>query len=189
MVIADIGEFFYALAERFFCLKLIQIGAFVFQRIEIPLHRRVIIWLSRLTHALRHMDGFAEFHICLWCILGTLITVQDQFPFQCRLWIQRFLQCTDCKVTGDLAVRDTGNNTPVMQFKDGAVISYFMIRKEQISKICTPFLIYFVCGEVLIQLIFKCLVRLPMFIIRFFGRTIECSPSSVFIYLCMAVKL
>lgn len=84
MIITDTGKFFYALIECFFCLELIQISTFIFQSVEISLHRRVVIWVSRLAHALRHMDRFAELYKCLGCVLGTLVTVQDQFFFQCR---------------------------------------------------------------------------------------------------------
>lgn len=62
MVIADIRKFFYRLIERFLCPKFIQIGAFVFQSVEVSLHWRVVIWVSCLTHALGYMDRFAEFY-------------------------------------------------------------------------------------------------------------------------------
>ena len=104
-------------AQRFLGLKLIQIFTFFFQRVEISLPRCVVIRISCFAHALRHVHGFAVFLKCFWCIPGSLIAVQDQPPFDCRLRIKRFQQCADCKVTGDVAVC-----------------------KEQICKVRTPFL-------------------------------------------------
>lgn len=44
----------------------------------------------------------------------------------------------------------------------------FVVCKEQIRNVSTPFLIHFIRSEVLFQLIFKYLVRLSSFITRFF---------------------
>lgn len=56
MIIIDIRKFFHCLAERFLGLKLIQICTFVFQRVEISLHRCVVIRISCFAHALSHRD-------------------------------------------------------------------------------------------------------------------------------------
>lgn len=65
VVVADICKFFYRLIERLFCLKFIQIRAFIFQRIKISSHWRTVIRVPCLTHALFYMDGFTEFYKCL----------------------------------------------------------------------------------------------------------------------------
>ncbi len=107
----------------------------------VMIHWCIIVWISGFTHTLDYMDRFAELHKCLGCILGTLIAVKDQFPFDLRLGIQGFLQCPYCKITGDTAVGYAGNHTPVIQVYDCAVVSHFVVCKKQIYKISTPFLV------------------------------------------------
>ena len=85
MVIGDIRKFFHGLIKCFLCLKLIQIGTFIFQGVKVSLHWCIVIWVSSFAHALCHMDRFAEFHKCPGGVLGTLIAVQNQFPFDCWL--------------------------------------------------------------------------------------------------------
>ncbi len=82
------------------------------------------------------------------------------------LGFQRFPERPDRKVTGDVAVRYAGNHTPVMQIYNGAVIAYFMIRKEQIGEIRAPFPVDFICCEILVQLIIEYLMRVSMLISR-----------------------
>ena len=42
--------------------------------------------IRKFFHGLiKYMDRFAEFHKCLGCVLGTLIAMQNQFSFDCRL--------------------------------------------------------------------------------------------------------
>ena len=62
MVVGDIGEFFYYLVHLLLRPEFIQIGAFVFQGVEIPFHRRIVVRVSGFAHALGHMDGFAELY-------------------------------------------------------------------------------------------------------------------------------
>ena len=83
----------------------------------------------------------AELHKCPGCILGILIAVEDQSPFDLRLGIQGFLQCPYCKVTGDTAVSHAGDHTPVIQVYDRAVVSHFVVCEKQICKISTSFLV------------------------------------------------
>ena len=64
MVVGDIGEFFYYLVHLLLRPEFIQIGAFVFQGVEIPFHRRIVVRVSRFAHALGHTSGFTEFHKC-----------------------------------------------------------------------------------------------------------------------------
>lgn len=95
VIIADIRKFLKSLIEWFFRLKLIWIRAFVFQSINIPFHWCIIVRISCHAHALSHMDGFAEFYKCLWYILWALVTMENQFPFDLRLWIRCFLRCAN----------------------------------------------------------------------------------------------
>ncbi len=46
MVVCDIGKFFHCLVQRLLCLALVQIDAFVFQCVEIPFHRCVVVRAS-----------------------------------------------------------------------------------------------------------------------------------------------
>lgn len=116
--------------------------------------------------------------------------MKAQLPFDRRLGIQRFLQGADCKVAGDVAVCDAGNNTLVMQAYDGAVVPHFVVRKEQIGKAGAPFLIHFIRSEVLLQLVFKYFVRFPVFMARFYraddGTQTELGIH-IFVYSCGTV--
>ena len=60
MVVDHISEFLYFLIQFFLRPKLIQVGAFVLQGVEIPLHHRIIVGVSGLAHALGDLHGFAE---------------------------------------------------------------------------------------------------------------------------------
>jgi len=62
MVVGGIGEFFHCLIQFLLRLEFIQVGAFVLKCVEVPLHWRIVVWVSGLTHALGHMVGFAEFY-------------------------------------------------------------------------------------------------------------------------------
>ncbi len=55
MIAGHIGEFL--LRPEF-----IQIGAFVLQGVEVPLHWRIIVWVSGFAHALGHMGRPAELY-------------------------------------------------------------------------------------------------------------------------------
>lgn len=123
MVIMDISKFLHCLIKGFLCPELIQIRAFIFQSVEISFHRRVVIRASRLTHALRHMDGFTKFHKRLGCILRALIAVERQISLDCRLRIQGFLQRADRQIAGDPAVGNAGDHAPVMQIYNGANVA------------------------------------------------------------------
>lgn len=150
MVIVDICKFFHRLIKFFFCSKLIQIGTFIFQSVKVSLHWCIVTGASCFAHALCHMDRFAKSNKCLRCILRTLVTVQNEPTLNYRLRIQGFLQCTDCKATGNMAAGNAGCNTPVMQVYNGAIISYLIIIKKQTGKVCTPFFIYFICHKILV---------------------------------------
>ena len=64
MVVSGISEFLHGLVQLLLRPKFIEVGAFILQGIEIPLHRRIVIWVSGLAHALGYMDRFAEFYVC-----------------------------------------------------------------------------------------------------------------------------
>ena len=78
MVVSDIGEFLHGLVQFLLCAKFIQVGTFIFQRVEIPLHGRIIIRIPCFAHTLAYMDRFAEFDESFCGILAPLVTVQDQ---------------------------------------------------------------------------------------------------------------
>lgn len=121
MVICVICKFLYCPVKRFFCMKFVQFYAFIFLRVKLPLHRRIIVRISSFAHALGYMGGFTEFYKRFWCVLGTLIAVQDQSVFNLWLCIQWFLQRTDRKVAANAAIGYAGNNTPVMQVNNVGV--------------------------------------------------------------------
>ena len=81
-------------------------------------------------------------------------------------------------------VRNTRNDAAVIQIKNTAVITYLPIFQEQISKICTPFLIRPLSSEVLGQLIIKYLMWLPMHILRLFRTDNRIQPH-LFIHILM----
>lgn len=89
-----------------------------------------------------------------------------------------------------MAIRDAGYHAAVIEVYDYAVIAYIPILQEQAGKICTPFLVGFLRSEVLFELVFKYFMGGgPGFVPGFLGRTMERSPSSVFIYLWMVAAL
>lgn len=65
MVVGDIDKFLYCPVQFFLCPESLQVGTSILQHVEMPLHRRVVIWVSSLAHALGHMDRFAELYECL----------------------------------------------------------------------------------------------------------------------------
>lgn len=85
------------------------------------------------------------------------------------LGIQSLPQGADRQVTGDLTVRYAGNHAAVIEVDDSAVVSYISIFQEQIGEICTPFLVWPVRAEVLLQTIFEHFVGFPGLCPRLFG--------------------
>ena len=54
----------------------------------------------------------------------------------------------DCKITCDMPICYTGDNTSIMQIYDCTVVAYFMVFQKQIGKIGTPFLtVLSLCGH------------------------------------------
>ena len=99
------------------------------------------------------------------------------------------MQGPDCKIAGDAPVCNAGHHAAVMEVYDGAVIADIPVFQEQICEIRAPFLVGFLSSEVLFQLVFKYFVGFPGFVPGFLGRTIECRPNSLFIYLWTVVRL
>ena len=58
MAVSGISEFLRGLVQFLLRPKFIEVGAFIFQSIEISLHRRIVVWVSGFAHALCHMDRF-----------------------------------------------------------------------------------------------------------------------------------
>jgi hypothetical protein len=54
-----------------------------------------------------------------------------------------------------MTICNTGDNTPVMEVDDAAVVPHIMIFQEQIREIYAPFLIESIYGKVLLQLVIK----------------------------------
>lgn len=72
MVVGGIGEFLHCLVHSLLRPKFVQIGAFVLQSIEIPLHRCIVVWISGLAHALDHVGG-VRIQIVQFLFSGILI--------------------------------------------------------------------------------------------------------------------
>ena len=62
MVEGNIGEFLHGLVQFLLRPKFVQICTLVLQSVEVPLHRRIVVWISGFTHALRHMGRFTKFY-------------------------------------------------------------------------------------------------------------------------------
>ncbi len=82
-----------------------------------------------------------------------------------------------------MAVRNAGSHTAVMRIDDCVVVAYFIAFLKQIGEVRALFLIDGVCMKFLISFIFKDFMGLPRSYPGFFGRTIDFSPNSAFIYL------
>ncbi len=62
MIVGRIGEFLHSLVQFLLRPEFIQVGAFVLQGVEVPLHWRIIVWVSGFAHALGHMGRPAELY-------------------------------------------------------------------------------------------------------------------------------
>ena len=60
IVVGNIGEFLHGLVHLFLRPKFVQIYTFVLQSVEVPLHRRIVIWISGFLHVPSHMGRFAK---------------------------------------------------------------------------------------------------------------------------------
>ena len=104
MIIMHIRKFFYRRIKFRFRAVIMLIDSFRFQCIEISLHWCIIIRISGFAHALG--DSFLDTEFCELpgCVLASLI------------------RC-------DIPIRDTCNNTPVIQVYNGTVITLSSIRQ------------------------------------------------------------
>ena len=168
MIIGNICEFLHCLVQTFLRSEFVHVRAFILQRVEVPLHGRVVIRISGFAHALRNMSRFAEFDERFGSVLCALVTMQNQFPFTPGLCIQGLPQGADRQVTGNVAVRNAGNHTSVMEVYDAAVVSYLMILQKQVGEIRAPFLIGLIRRKILVQPVFEYLMWFPVFIIQLF---------------------
>lgn len=169
VVIGDVSELLHCPVHVFLRLKIIEAGAFVLQGVEVPLHRGVIVGVSSLAHALCDMDAFTKLRESFRSILAALVAVQDQISFFQMLGIQCFLQGTDCQIAGDEPICYTGHHAPVVEVQDLTVVTHSPIAQEQVSEIRTPFLVWLVPMEILLQLVFKHFVGFSRLCSRLFG--------------------
>ena len=89
--------------------------------------------------------------------------MQDKAALCRVLLFQCFPQGANCQVAGDVPVRYAGHHTPVVQVYDGTVIAHISILQEQVCKIRTPFLVWSVCPEILLQTVLEHFVWFPRF--------------------------
>ena len=118
--------------------------------------------------------------------------MQNQFPLNGWLGIQRLLQCTNGKLAGNMPVCNAGDHAPVIEIYDAAIVSHFMVLQEQICEICAPFLIPFIRSKVLFDLVFKHFMCFSMLIIRLFATDNRLKPKfriHIFMYGCGAVVI
>ena len=149
MVVSNISKFLHSLVQFIFRPEFIDVGTFVLQGVEVPLHWRIVVWIPGFAHALGHMDGSAELYESLRCILAPLVAVQDQASLCQMLGIQRLLQGAHGQVAGDVPVRYAGHHAPVIEVYDGAVVPDVPVLQEQVCEIRAPFLVRLVRMEVL----------------------------------------
>lgn len=166
MVVVDVSKFFHSVIQSVIRMEIKEVGAFVFQSVEVSLHRGIIIRTASFAHALCHMDRLTEINKGLGGKLGSLITVQDEFSLQRGVSIQSFLQGTYGQIAGDMAVGDGGDHAAVIQVDNGAVVSYLAVFQEQVSEIRTPLVVDTMGMEILIELVFKHFVGLSVFVAR-----------------------
>ena len=86
----------HCVIERFLILILMKINFFVLQRIEIALHRGVIIRASSLAYALRQIVFLAKVGECLRCVRAALIVMKKQTVASLSLIAECFAKRSDC---------------------------------------------------------------------------------------------
>lgn len=85
MIVSDIRKLLDCRVQFRLCFILMLIDQFVFQRVEIPLHWRIVVWTPCFAHALCDGHVLTVFHEILRCVLASLIRMQDQYAFYRRL--------------------------------------------------------------------------------------------------------
>ena len=96
MVVRGIGKMLNGAIERFLISILMKINFFVLQRIEIALHRGVIIRASSLAHALRQIVFLAKVGERLRCVRAALIAMKNQTVASLSLTAECFAKRSDC---------------------------------------------------------------------------------------------
>lgn len=76
-----------------FCIKFVHIGAFVLQHVNLPLHQRIVIWISGFARALGH------------CAVSGRLLPGVGIP----------MLSVTLRIAGDIAVRYACHYTPVME--------------------------------------------------------------------------
>ncbi len=130
MVVSNISKFLHSLVQFIFRPEFIDVGTFVLQGVEVPLHWRIVVWIPGFAHALDHVHRFTELGESLRCILAPLVAVQDQAALCRTLGIQCLLQGAHSQVAGNESVRYTGHHAPVMEVYDGTIIPDIPILQE-----------------------------------------------------------
>lgn len=123
MVVYGISKMLHCAIERFLISILMKINFFVLQRIEIALHRGVIIRASSLAHALRQIVFLAKISERLRCVRAALIAMKNQTVASLSLTAECFAKRSDCQVARHTTIRQTCNNTAIVQIDDCTVIS------------------------------------------------------------------
>ena len=155
-------------------MVIVQVYLFIFQSIKIPFHWSVVIWIARLTHALCDSFLLTEFSKGLWCILASLITMQNNIFANRLLTLQSFLQSPDSKIACYMTICYTCNYTSIVEIYNSAIISYIASSKEQVCKVSSPFLIDSGSCKVLIYKIVKLLMYLSVLVSWFFTPDYRC---------------
>ena len=177
MAAGDIGEVLHRPIQVFLRAKIVQVGAFILQCVEVALHRRVVVGISGPAHALGDLGAFTEFRESPGCILAALIAVEDDAALCQMLRIQSFLQGADGQVAGDVPVCYAGDHASVIEVHDGTVVTRFPILPEQVREICTPFLVGSVRPKILFQVVFKHFVGLSGLCSRLFRANDGAQPQ------------
>ena len=96
MVVCGISKMLHCAIERFLISILMKINFFVLQRIEIALHRGLIIRAFSLAHALRQVMFLAKVGERLRCVRAALIAMKNQTVASLSLTAECFAKRSDC---------------------------------------------------------------------------------------------
>ena len=114
MIVCGISKMLHCTIERFLISILMKINFFVLQRIEIALHRGIIIRASSLAHALRQVMFLAKVGERLRCVRAALIAMKNQIFDFLALTTKCFAKRLECQVTHHMPIRQACDNAAVM---------------------------------------------------------------------------
>ena len=114
MVVCGISKMLHCAIERFLISILMKINFFVLQRIEIALHRGIIIRASSLAHALRQVMFLAKVGERLRCVRAALIAMKNQTFDFLALTTKCFAKRSECQVTRHMPIRQDCDNAAVI---------------------------------------------------------------------------